>query len=72
MTNDILIFVHLQCVFHGIRLLRLMKRLVVVRQSIFFAYNLRHVVNISGKYVSMAIGSLNNPKRALPLPLIAA
>ena len=29
---------NLQRVFHGIRLLRLMKRLVVVRQSIFFAF----------------------------------
>jgi len=29
------LFVSLQCVFHGIRLLRLIQKLVVVRQSIF-------------------------------------
>ena len=29
-------FLSLQCVFHGIRLLRLIEKLVVVRQSIFF------------------------------------
>ncbi len=29
------IVVFLQCVFHGIRLLRLIKKLIVVRQSIF-------------------------------------
>ena len=36
MPHISIIIVYLQRVFHGIRLLRLMKRLVVVRQSIFF------------------------------------
>jgi len=34
------------CVFHGIRLLRLIKRLVVVRQSIFFCANPLNCVNM--------------------------
>ena len=31
MTNESYIFVHLQCVFHGIRLLRLKGKQVIVR-----------------------------------------
>ena len=49
---------YLQRVFHGIRLLRLMKRLIVVRQSIFVLYPLLIIFNVQNNIIYIYLCSI--------------